>query len=169
VKTELVEYKLIDWVLFNIDLIKQLLKEMKYTGAAVVYSDSPGLEVVIDKMERIIVFVDDALKVVETIEKAIEKICEDDDLFDIFTEVYFEQRKLADIPIVLREKHQKQISERTVKTKKRQIQNIVKKYLSDEDIEIEFIASLMSALKINPKVQRHHKKVQKSFAKIALL
>jgi len=151
VKTELVEYKLIDWVLFNIDLIKQLLKEMKYTGAAVVYSDSPGLEVVTDKMERIIVFVDDALKVVETIEKAIEKICEDDDLFDIFTEVYFEQRKLADIPIVLREKYQKQISERTVKTKKRQIQNIVRKYLSDEDIEIEFIASLMSALKINPK------------------
>lgn len=150
-KTELVEYKLIDWVLFNIDLIKQLLKEMKYTGAAVVYSDSPGLEVVTDKMERIIVFVDDALKVVETIEKAIEKICEDDDLFDIFTEVYFEQRKLADIPIVLREKYQKQISERTVKTKKRQIQNIVRKYLSDEDIEIEFIASLMSALKINPK------------------
>lgn len=150
-KTELVEYKLIDWVLFNIDLIKQLLKEMKYTGAAVVYSDSPGLEVVTDKMERIIVFVDDALKVVETIEKAIEKICEDDDLFDIFTEVYFEQRKLADIPIVLREKYQKQISERTVKTKKRQIQNIVRKHLSDEDIEIEFIASLMSALKINPK------------------
>lgn len=150
-KTELVEYKLIDWVLFNIDLIKQLLKEMKYIGAAVVYSDSPGLEVVTDKMERIIVFVDDALKVVETIEKAIEKICEDDDLFDIFTEVYFEQRKLADIPIVLREKYQKQISERTVKTKKRQIQNIVRKYLSDEDIEIEFIASLMSALKINPK------------------
>jgi hypothetical protein len=144
-KDELIEYKLIDWVLFNIELIKKLLKEMKYTGAATVYSDASNLEIVTDKMEKNIVYVDESLEMMAVIENAIQEACKDDELFVVVTELYFENKSMPEVAIKLK------VTERQVKYRKRQIQNIVRKYLYDADKEINFIASLMSALKIKPK------------------
>jgi hypothetical protein len=139
------EDRLIDWLLVNIDKIKMVLQEMKDVGSTVVYSDCPNIELITDRTERKIVYVDEALKIVEIVISTIKRICTNDDLFDVFTAIYFDGKRLKDAMTEC------QMSSMQVRYRRKQIRDSVKENLGDADIEIEDVLDLKIASKIGLK------------------
>jgi hypothetical protein len=142
---KLAEDRLIDWLLANIDKIKMVLQEMKNVGSTVVYSDCPNLELVTDKTEKKIVYVDEALEIVEIVINVIKTICADDNLFDVFTAIYFEGKKLKQAAFDC------QMSLMQIRYRRRQIQKLTREKLENSEIDFEDILDLKIASKIGLK------------------
>jgi hypothetical protein len=82
---EKVYNKLVDWLLYNLDEIKQYIKEMEILQSTIVYSICPGGQE-IDPIEKNIVAVEDAKQIVSSVETSIKNF--DSDLFDIYMDRY---------------------------------------------------------------------------------
>lgn len=77
--------KLVDWLLYNLDEIKQYIKEMDILQSTIVYSTCPGGQD-LNPLEKNIFAVDDAKQIVSSVETSIKNF--DSDMFDIYVDRY---------------------------------------------------------------------------------
>lgn len=140
---KLAEERLIDWLLYNIDIIKILLKEMAYLESTVVYNDYVPGTTATDRMEKIIVFVDESMQIIKVVENAIERLS--DDLFDALISIYFDGKTLKESAEVLGNTVDQ------VRYKRKRIQRIIRDQIDDNDIELEKIYNLQRILRIGIK------------------
>lgn len=77
--------KLVDWLLYNLDEIKQYIREMEVLQLTVIYSVCPSTQD-IDPLGKNIIMVEEAKQIITSVETTIKNL--DPDLFDIYIDRY---------------------------------------------------------------------------------
>jgi hypothetical protein len=132
-KVQILINRLIDWLLFNLDEIKKYIKEMDYLGATMVFgafggSDEP------DIMEKNIISLEDAKKIIQSVENTISRF--DGQAFDIYIGRYHNKmiyNRIAEF---------EDISEITVKRTIKRIRQDVADQLDNDDVTLDYVLSL---------------------------
>jgi DNA-directed RNA polymerase specialized sigma24 family protein len=136
-KIQIVINNLIDWLLFNLDEIKKYIKEMDFLGASAVYGTGIGDDD-IDIMEKTIIDLDEAKKIVKSVENAISGL--DEQFFDIYIGRYCNELIYSQIA------EAEGISEVTVKRVIKQIRQTVSDGFDQEEITFDSVFCLRKKL-----------------------
>jgi hypothetical protein len=129
--------RLIDWLLFNLDEIKKYIKEMDYLGATTVFGAFGGNDEP-DIMEKNIISLEDAKKLIQSVENTISKF--DEQEFDVYIGRYHNKM------IYNRIAEYEDISEITVKRTVKRIRQDVADGFDNDDVTLDNVLSLRRKL-----------------------
>jgi hypothetical protein len=136
-KINVVCNRLIDWLLYNLDEIDKNIKEQVYLGAATITSGAIGSSE-IDIMEKNILEIDDAKKIIRSVKNTIENL--DERQFDIYIGRYHNKLVYKEIA------NFEEINEMTVKRAIKEIRQEVEEGFNREDITFDSVLTLRKKL-----------------------